>query len=165
MNSHSIALLGPRPEIETTAFLPVAFRYSAVSPQPERGDLVKVSVVEAGEPLKIYHRQVVSVTELPDERPPCMSVLLAPLDLPLMRQVEVTGGGGSTRVVWLASEAPLVPGDVVHDTSGTEEGDQRVLRAFVSLPILAVPVGAYFSSVGVALLHSPTSAAVNEIAE
>jgi hypothetical protein len=110
MNPHSIALLGPLPEIETTAFLPVAFRYSAVSPQPERGDLVKVDVIGDGESLKTYHRQVVSVTELPDERPPCMSVLLAPLDLPLMRQVEVTGRDGSPRVVWLASEAPLVPG-------------------------------------------------------
>jgi hypothetical protein len=157
MSFHSIALLGPLPEVETTAFLPVAFRYSAVSPQPERGDLVKVDVIGDGESLKTYHRQVVSVTELPDERPPCMSVLLAPLDLPLMRQVEVTGRDGSPRVVWLASEAPLVPGDVVHDTSGTEEGDQRVLRAFVSLPILAVPVGAYFSRVRAALSRSSTS--------
>jgi len=104
------------------------------------GDIVQFAYEGAEYPYTRYFRQVVREFYFRDPVRSRVSLLLAPLNLPLMRQVELYSSEFGKRVFWVASKAPIKAGEVLHLEGAV--CTWLVTRAFTSLRLKDIPVHA-----------------------
>jgi hypothetical protein len=104
---------------------------------PEIGDIVRFDDNDETREYTSRFRQVVRHFRFSTDQS-YVSMLIAPIELPLMRQVELFTPLFGFQVYWIASDKPIHPGSTLR--MGADNLLWGVVRSFTSLPLHAVPL-------------------------